>query len=328
MLHQILIILSSLLFVLPFSSTPVSAATFTSSEINKVAQFQQEYSALNKTQFNSRNLYSARPQLNYPFKAGTLNPTYIDDQLDYINYYRSFFGLNPVKKCQQDDIAAQKTAAVLAAINANPMINQHNLPYEKRPKFVNKTLWQLARETSNAANLNFSTSDQSAGDVITDLITDQYNLSGSDTGHRAWLLSTRLTTTGTGAAYGKNGYRYSVQKVLNPSDTFRPASQEQVTYPSSGVFPIELLQGNNVAWSLYLSDQKIKETPRIRITDEDSQLSYFAVNVKNYYQSGYGNFQTIITYSPGLTPIIIGHEYRVDIGNITSYHFKLFSLKQ
>lgn len=328
MLHQIFIILSSLLFILPFSSTPVAAADYTPSETSKIAQFQQEYSALNKAQINSRNLYSTRPQLSYPFKAGTLTPSYIDDQLNYINYYRSFFGLNPVKKCQQDNIAAQKTAAVLAAINANPLINQHNLPYEKRPKFVNKTLWQLARATSNAANLNFNASDQSAGDVITDLITDQYNLSGSDTGHRAWLLSTRLTTTGTGAAYGKNGYRYSVQKVLNPSDTFRPASQEQVTYPSSGVFPIELVQGNNVAWSLYLSNRTIKETPPITITDENSQISYLATNVRNYHRSGYGNFQTIITYSPGLTPIILGHEYRVEIGNITSYRFKLFSLKQ
>ncbi|MEB3363587.1 hypothetical protein SDC49_07175 [Lactobacillus sp. R2/2] len=46
------------------------------------------------------------------------------------------------------------------------------------------------------ANLNFNTTDQSAGDVITDLLTDRYNLTGADTGHRAWLLSTRLTSTG------------------------------------------------------------------------------------------------------------------------------------
>ena len=39
-----------------------------------------------------------------------------------------------------------------------------------------------------------------AGDVITDLITDHYNLTGSDTGHRAWLLSSRLTTTGIGGS--------------------------------------------------------------------------------------------------------------------------------
>ncbi|MEB3363803.1 CAP domain-containing protein [Lactobacillus sp. R2/2] len=88
------------------------------------------------------------------------------------------------------------------------------MPFEKRPKVINKSVWQLARNISSKANLNFNTSDQTAGDVITDLLTDQYNLTGADTGHRAWLLSTRLTSTGAGAAYGKNGYRYSVQKVL------------------------------------------------------------------------------------------------------------------
>ena len=328
MSRKIILILSSLLCVLPFNISVVSAAEFTSAETAKIQQLRQDYNALDQTTFNTTNLYAVKPQFSRKFKEGILAPAYLEQQLAYINYYRQLFNLEPVSDNHQDNISAQKTAAVLALLNANPLINQHNLPYEKRPKIVNRGTWQIARSTSNAANLNFNTCNQSAGDVVTDLLTDSYNLTGTDTGHRAWLLSTKLTTIGIGAAYGKNGYRYSVQKVINSTDAFRLASQAQVAYPEAGVFPIEILKGKNIAWSLYFSDQVIEGTPKITITDEDSGISYQAEKVENFSSAGYGNFQSVITYLPGDTPLIPNHEYRVDISGITSYHFKLFQLKQ
>ena len=328
MSRKIILILTSLLCVLPFGTSMVSAAEFTSAETAKIQQLQQDYKALDQTTFNTTNLYAVKPQFSRKFKEGILAPTYLEQQLAYINYYRQLFNLEPVSDNHQDNISAQKTAAVLALLNANPLINQHNLPYEKKPKIINRGTWQIARKTSNAANLNFNTCNQSAGDVVTDLLTDSYNLTGTDTGHRAWLLSTRLTTIGIGAAYGKNGYRYSVQKVINSTDAFRLASQAQVAYPEAGVFPIEILKGKNIAWSLYFSDQVIEGTPKITITDEDSGISYQAEKVENFSSAGYGNFQSVITYLPGDTPLIPNHEYRVDISGITSYHFKLFQLKQ
>ena len=328
MSRKIILILTSLLCVLPFGTSMVSAAEFTSAETAKIQQLQQDYKALDQTTFNATNLYAIKPQLSRKFKEGILAPAYLEQQLAYINYYRQLFNLEPVSDNHQDNINAQKTAAVLALLNANPLINQHNLPYEKKPKIINRGTWQIARKTSNAANLNFNTCNQSAGDVVTDLLTDSYNLTGTDTGHRAWLLSTKLTTIGIGAAYGKNGYRYSVQKVINSTDAFRLASQAQVAYPEAGVFPIEILKGKNIAWSLYFSDQVIEGTPKITITDEDSGISYQAEKVENFSSAGYGNFQSVITYLPGDTPLIPNHEYRVDISGITSYHFKLFQLKQ
>ena len=328
MSRKIILILTSLLCVLPFGTSMVSAAEFTPAETAKIQQLQQDYKALDQTTFNATNLYAVKPQLSRKFKEGILAPAYLEQQLAYINYYRQLFNLEPVSDNHQDNINAQKTAAVLALLNANPLINQHNLPYEKKPKIINRGTWQIARKTSNAANLNFNTCNQSAGDVVTDLLTDSYNLTGTDTGHRAWLLSTKLTTIGIGAAYGKNGYRYSVQKVINSTDAFRLASQAQVAYPEAGVFPIEILKGKNIAWSLYFSDQVIEGTPKITITDEDSGISYQAEKVENFSSAGYGNFQSVITYLPGDTPLIPNHEYRVDISGITSYHFKLFQLKQ
>lgn len=312
------------LLFLPFASQRTQAATFTTQEITDIHNFQKEYTDLDKTNYSASNIYAVKPKLSKKFKAGSLNSKYISTQIDYINYYRSLFGLTPVTTTKVSNRDAQKTAAVMAAINANPFINQHGLPSEKKPSFISKATWKLAKETSECSNLNFNVSHQSAGDVITDLITDHYNLSGSDTGHRAWLLSTRLTTTGIGAAYGKNGYRYSVQKVLNTNDMFRAASQPVITYPSVRLFPLELAKGKNIAWSIYLSNKIVRTTPTITIKDLDTNVVTNGTNVRNYSSSGYGNFKTIITYSPGKTYIVPGHQYEVNINDVYKYTFKLF----
>ena len=313
----------ALLFV-PLTSQKAQAATFTTQEINEIHNFQKEYANLDKTNYSVSNIYAVKPSLSKKFKAGSLNSKYINTQVDYINYYRSLFGLTPVTTTEGSNSDAQKTAAVMAAINANPFINQHGLPSEQKPAFISKVTWKLAKETSESSNLNFNVSRQSAGDVITDLITDHYNLNGTDTGHRAWLLSTRLTTTGIGAAYGKNGYRYSVQKVLNANDMFRAASQPIVTYPSVRLFPSELAKGKNIVWSIYLSNRMVQTTPTVTIRDLDTDIVTNGTHVRNYNSSGYGNFKTIITYSPGITHIVPGHEYEVNVNGVYKYRFKLF----
>lgn len=312
------------LTLLPASAVPVSAAALTPQEQAEVQRFQQEYQALNKVVYTKQNLYGTVPSLKKPFKAGSLKASYANDQLAYINYYRDLFGLTAVKTTKQSNKDAQTTAAVMAAINANPFINQHGLPSEKRPSYISKKNWALAQDISNSANLNFNASPQSAGDVITDLLTDRYNLSGSDTGHRAWILSTRLSKISVGAAYGTNGYRYSVNQVLNVGDSSRTASREIVAYPNAGVFPIELLSGTGVAWSLYFSNKIYNLVPKITVTDNDTGKTVTATNVKNYSYYGFGNFQTVITYSPSNLKLVDGHQYTVVASGLATYSFKLF----
>ncbi|WP_297952867.1 CAP domain-containing protein [uncultured Lactobacillus sp.] len=324
LLRKFSITAAATILLIPFTSQFASAATFTAQEVNEVHNFQKEYASLDKTSYNAKNIYAKKPNLSKKFNAGSLSSKYLKTQTDYINYYRSLFGLPAVSTTSTLNQNAQTTAAVMAALNANPFINQHGLPSEARPSYVSKSIWRLARDTSETSNLNFNVSNQSAGDVITDLITDHYNLTGSDTGHRAWVLSSRLTTTGLGAAYGKNGYRYSVQKVLNTNDIFRTANQPVVAYPSVRLFPIELLQGENIMWSLYLSNRTVKNKPIITITDLDTNIVTTATHVKNYSSCGYGNFKTILTYSPATTNLVAGHEYEVNIKGVQKYRFKLF----
>ncbi|MEB3363586.1 hypothetical protein SDC49_07170 [Lactobacillus sp. R2/2] len=69
-------------------------------------------------------------------------------------------------------------------------------------------------------------------------------------------------------------------------------------------------------------------TPTITITDKDNAETYHAKNVRNYSKTGYGNFETIITYYPGSIPLVVGHEYEVKITGLTTYSFKLFQLQE
>ncbi len=305
--------------------TNAQAATFTKDEIQEVHQIQNQYKNLPKDNFNADTLYASTPHLTAPFSPGSVTNSYITSQLDYINFYRALFDLPSISTNKTDNDNAQITASVMAAIKANPFTNQHGLPSETKPDYINDTYWTIAKNVSASSNLNFNVSNQSAGDVITDLLTDTYNLDGSDTGHRAWLLSSRLTTTGIGAAYGENNYRYSVQQVAYPSDGYKAAAKSTVAYPNSGVFPIELLQGNNIAWSLYLSDKTISGIPKITITDLDTGQTSQATKVNNFSNKGYGYFDTILTYFPGDIKLVSGHEYNVNISNVYQYSFKLFN---
>lgn len=164
--------------LLAVGSTAVQAAEFTPQEQAEVLRFQREYQALSKTVYTQQNIYASKPSLKKKFKAGSLKSSYINEQVAYINYYRDLFGLTAVKTTSHGNKNAQTTAAVMAAINANPFVNQHGLPNEKRPSYISKKNWLLAQDVSNSANLNFNASPQTAGDVVTDLLTDRYNLSG------------------------------------------------------------------------------------------------------------------------------------------------------
>src|SRR5699024_5158135 len=217
----------------------------------------------------------------------------------YINFYRALFDLPSISTNKTDNDNAQITASVMAAIKANPFTNQHGLPSETKPDYINDTYWTIAKNVSASSNLNFNVSNQSAGDVITDLLTDTYNLDGSDTGHRAWLLSSRLTTTGIGAAYGENNYRYSVQQVAYPSDGYKAAAKSTVDDPTSRVCAIVSLHGNNMDWTLYLSDKPLAGIRNVASTDHESGQTSPATKVMNFSNKGYGYCDTILTYFPG-----------------------------
>lgn len=308
------------------AGTTANAAGFTKKDLNNIHRIQEQYALLPKMRYNQKNIYHKEPHLSEPFDPGILSAEYISSQLAYINYYRSMFGLNKINTDSTNNDNAQIAASVMAAAQASPFVNQHGLPSLVKPPFISDMFWNIAKIVTASSNLNFNINNQTAGEVVTDLLTDRFNLDGSDTGHRAWLLSTKISKTGIGAAYGDNGYRYSVQQVAFAADSYAAPCQTSVLYPASNLFPIELLQGSNIAWSLYLSEKRINHLPKITITDLDDNQSYKVNHVNNFSKQGFGYFSTIITYYPANMPLILGHQYEVNIHGLYKYTFKLFSL--
>lgn len=328
-------ILVSILFInfnvnFPFNSI-VKAASYSQTEAKKIKHFQAQYHKLNTNIYDSTSLYEIKPNFSFPFNSGVLKKEYIQTSIDFINYYRSLFNLPVEINPEKDNTNAQLGAAALASVNANTSLSAHGLLGYRRPNYFSKNDWMIA-ENSTLGNINFleSSNGSSAGEIVTDLLQDINNISGNcNTGHRALILSARATHIGIGAAYGKNnGKLYSVENGIFADDILRPVSINTVTYPSKGVFPYELLSAGT-PWSVYFAKQHISRTPKIYTTDLTTGKKYLATQVYNfgsdYFSSGYNS---TITFMPNSKMKIVNtHKYRVQIGKIYNFSFKLFRQK-
>lgn len=310
------------------ASLPVNAASYNSSEASKVKNFQQSYHQLDQASYDQDSLYSVLPNFEEPFNAGNLQASYIKTSMDFINYYRSLFGLPCEKNTKQANLDAQIGAAALASVNAKTSLRAHGLIGYKRPNYISKKDWETA-EAATLGNINFLESDDgsTAGEIVTDLLRDDNNIAGSgNTGHRALLLSARATRMGIGAAYGKSNNKfYSVENGVFADDILRTPVKKNVTYPSSSVFPYELLT-SDTPWSAYFANKRITRTPKVYITDMTIHKKYKAAHVRNFGTDYYGDgYSSAITFKPNSSMKIINtHLYKVEIGNVYSYSFRLF----
>lgn len=324
---SVLLTSSAVTLVPTFNHVQVQAANYSSSEAKKVRQFQSDHKLLDSTVYNENNLYITRPHFGKPFNPGTLDPFYVQSSMDYINYYRSLFGLPYEQNPDTDSRNAQLGASVLAAVNAKTSLRAHGLLGYNRPSYISKEDWEKA-ENATLGNINFleSTNGATAGEIVTDLLQDQNNISGAgNTGHRALLLSARATHMGIGAAYGRNnGKFYSVENGVFADDILRTPVKDTVTYPSETVFPYELID-EDTPWSAYFSNRHISRTPKVYITDLTTKKKYRAKHVRNFGTDYYSNgYSAAISFNPGATKIVNTHKYKVQIGNYYTYSFRLF----
>lgn len=313
------------------TATPVLAAKYSSSEAKSARNFQKVYQSLDTTNYTQKNLYLNAPHFETPFSAGTLADGYVQTSMDYINYYRSLFNLPSENNYAKDNEDAQIGAAALASVNASTSLRAHGLLGYKRPAYISKETWNIA-ESATLGNINFleSNSGATAGEIVTDLLQDKNNISGAgNTGHRALLLSARATRMGIGAAYGKDNSKfYSVENGVFADDILRPAVQNTVTYPSKNVFPYELLT-DDTPWSAYFANKRISKTPTVYVTDLTTGKKYRAFGVRNYGTDYYGSgYSSAISFYPNhKLKIVNTHKYKVQIGNIYTYSFRLFRQK-
>lgn len=315
------------IFCISSFSVPATAASYSSSEAKKVKALQNTYHALSQKVYTTQNLYEEEPLFSDPFNPGKLTPAYITTSMQYVNYYRKLAGLPNDATNNEINKNAQIGASSLAAVNAKTSLDAHGLLGYKKPSYISDKDWDIA-ETATLGNINFLESDSgaSAGEIVTDLVRDDNNIAGQgNTGHRALILSARATRMGIGAAYGRsNGKFYSVENGLFADDILRTPVKNTVTFPSSGVFPYELL-GKDTPWSAYFADKHISRKPKIYITDLTTKKKVKATEVRNFGTDYYGSgYSAAITFKPGKLKLINTHKYQVKITGVTTYSFRLF----
>lgn len=318
----------------------VTAISQTATNAQRIAQLKQMYAQLDQTVYAGDSIYADAPRFGFPFSAGRLKPQYVEAATDWMNYYRQLAGLPVVPSTTALNNKSQIAAAAMAAAQVNPNLDQHGLNNANKPYAVPSATWSAAQQTTAASNLFFHQGSDSPAYTIGSLIADNYNLDGQDTGHRAWMLSSRLSAFGIGVAIGANGWRYANQAIINPSDYDRQPTKDIVTYPGNGVFPIEELtmradNAHPIPWSVYFSNDDHVPVNGLSVTIKNNTTGQVGSgsSVKNYNQAYYGEYNALVTFLPKNVTLTAGNSYTVTVKGLGSkypngysYTFELFNI--
>lgn len=188
--------------------------------------------------------YLMAPRLTAPHEAGALEPGFLQDGLDSINYVRYLAGM-------PDDVVLDPTytsnaqhGAVLLAVGSFA----HSQP---KPADMDQGFYSIANGATSSSNIgwgyptlwsfNFGCMDDNGTGNI------------DRVGHRRWLLNPPLGKVGMGFA----SYR-SDTRVFDWSRA-AAVDYEAVRWPSAGFFPVERF-GSTVPWSITLNPARYNYT--------------------------------------------------------------------
>lgn len=309
---------------------------YSPSEIAQVKELQRTYQSLDNDLYNKNNLFTVAPNLatNGSFNPGVLSNNAINGTVNWINYYRQLSGLSPITTKEASNNTSQISSAVMAVSNSSPYINQHFLANTPRADFLSPYYWNQAVYGTGYGNLYFGF-PKTIGEPVRELIYDDTDIEGANTGHRAWLLSPKLSTVGVGIAIANSGRQYETIFVNNPTDLYNTPEKSVVAYPSR-LFPVEELTnryGALIPWSITFADQnKNMVTSQTSITVENLTDGTVGTTVPSTDKS-YAYLSDVIAYIPPKGVTINDHSsYRVTINNLNSesipsysYTFKTFS---
>ncbi|UQS86863.1 hypothetical protein MOO44_08370 [Nicoliella spurrieriana] len=312
---------------------------FTTDEINQIQEYQNEANAIG----NVTNPYSVKPVYQNSFNVGQLNPAFIQNTVDWLNFYRKMFGLSEIQDDSNWDSAAQYGATTLAAANQGL---SHGLVGFNKPDFISQDDWQRGIDATASSNL--------ASGVSTpyDIINTYLNDNGDQyPGHRQWLFG-NIGKIGVGQAGTYNDLKVFEKSEHN--DAIFNITNSALPFPKAGLCPINLVDG--AYWTLSLpyelssfpsysshyhvlykdasteSDQydPSRDSSTVTIHDNTANQDVPVSNVALAGDSGDGN--VCFTFKPDDQYIKVGHSYTVTVTGLPNnqtytYTTKLFNLK-
>ncbi|WP_099974297.1 CAP domain-containing protein [Lactobacillus terrae] len=336
-------VITTFIIVLAFGANISSTSTvfaedtsYTVEEKTQIADIQNSYNSLDNKTYNKANLYQTSPLLSQNFQPGILSDNAINGTLNWINYYRKLSGLDAVTLNKTTSNQSQIASSVMAASLSNPFLSQHFLANTQQQNNINDKYWNQAVYATGNSNLYFGY-PRTLSEPIKELVIDNTNIDGLDTGHRAWFLSPQLSSVGIGITIANNGRQYENIFVNNVADTFNDLQKNIVTYPNNGVFPFEELEdatgSTNIPWSISFAKESgniVTDNTEITVTNLSDGTSG---TVKPINDKSYVFASDVISFLPPNNVTIDSHsKYQVTINNLNSeehpsysYTFKTFS---
>ena len=255
------------------------------------------------------NVYATTPAYSKaPYVAGLMTSSYLQHLTDHVNYTRYVAGLQPV----QHDIELSANAQFGSTLMAATRYFAHSIPLSSKPADMPQAFFNSGNDAVGSSNIGGGHASQVLFNYSCLNDSDPSNI--DRVGHRSSLLSASMGKIG----FGKSGI-YSTTKVFDSSGAGLPAG-EYITWPSEGVFPLELIDhtysyGDNLAWSFTYdrSDYSIEGKPGITLTRmaDNRKWMFGSAGSGEYYKTqNYGKwgYETFI-FRPA-TNILNGNTYK------------------
>lgn len=319
-------LISIMLLSQPWPASSSTAPLQPGLPVRSAQEIAVQWKKLMKPSADYANPYLTSPSVGKPYSAGSLQPGYIRDGVNAVNFYRFASGLPyDLSATANLNVQAQHGAVLLAA--------EDDFSHEpSKPANMPQAFYKQGLEAASSSNLYAYYGYE---DHILALSVDAY-MEDSDTsnlaevGHRRWILNPPLKRIGFGQAASEEGWIYSAMHVFDESRT-KAADFNYVAYPAHGAFPLEVF-GPDYAWSVSLNEEKFR-TPDakkitvtlVRLGDRktwklDSKHGKVAEkgNYFNVDTNGYGSGTAIIFRPGGIAKYEEGDRYQVTIRGLVS----------
>lgn len=283
---------------------------FTPKELAAITEQKEMKSAMSTNRFIG-NIYLRAPVIQGTQDPGVLQPSFLQDGLNTINYARLIAGLPHNITLSDEENRAAQAGAMLLMLGSFDHV-------QPKPDKMDEALYRKGLSATSSGNIGRGHPSLAAFNLSCMDDSDPSNI--DSVGHRRWLLSAWLGKVGMGCVEGNY-----VTTVFDSSGTLNTAP-DLVCWPAEGVFPLE--ETNKfLAWSCTPESNRyaLEESDGVVITmrrqdgavfilteamDDPKQPGYFIIS-----GSGYGHGSAFI-FRPHLDGYSYGDIYEVEISNV------------
>lgn len=261
-------------------------------------------------------LFAQQPQLSAPHAPGALSPGALQSALNAARFMRYLAGLPDELILTQDYNDLSQHGAVLLA-NVGQLDHTPDTPEGMDPSFYERGYQSTS--SSNLFYANWVEPDILNLAIEAFMRDDAGGAPGGsgnllELGHRRWLLSPRMRSTGFGLATPEAGGCYVVMQVYDKSGPV--VDYDQILWPAAGYFPADYLSVD-IPWSISPNPDKYDLDacqPVIELTELNSGArfvfdtptgqpgqQYFHINTGRYGSGPCYIFRPDLSQYPDLT---------------------------